>query len=319
MPRDRLVVVVIAAIALFALAAGAASLSDPAAIGDGSDGSGSDNSQAPTTPNQPGVDAPMDENNSPFAAATGELCVISVDFEVGLSVVVVLTALIAGLIWVRISRLAAVASVLGIAPIMVMIYAFLTLGCYEIAPDNESEAGIPGRNTSPPLEDEGGEAARQILELSTDPLIVLVGLAVIGVLVATVAMRGLDSDSDAVGPEEPTPATSSVEATELARIAGSTADRLAETDTADGALENEVYRAWRQMTAHLDVDAPATSTPGEFAVAAIDAGLDPDDVHALTTLFEEVRYGERPATPAREEAAIETLRRIERHYGEGDG
>jgi hypothetical protein len=42
----------------------------------------------------------------------------------------------------------------------------------------------------------------------------------------------------------------------------------------------------------------------------------PDDVRELTRLFERVRYGGESATAAREERAVQVLRRIESTYGE---
>lgn len=96
----------------------------------------------------------------------------------------------------------------------------------------------------------------------------------------------------------------------LGRAAGRAADRL--DSTAD--IDNEIYRAWREMTASLDVPRPETSTPGEFAEAAIDAGIDSGDVTALTRLFEDVRYGTSTATPANETRAREIFRRIETRY-----
>jgi len=99
----------------------------------------------------------------------------------------------------------------------------------------------------------------------------------------------------------------------VADAAGRAADRL---DAADD-LENAVYRSWHEMTAHLDVERPDASTPAEFADAAVDAGMDRDDVAELTRLFEAVRYGDAPATAERAERATAALRRIERTYGDG--
>ncbi|MFD1597698.1 DUF4129 domain-containing protein [Halobellus rarus] len=75
-----------------------------------------------------------------------------------------------------------------------------------------------------------------------------------------------------------------------------------------------MYRAWVEMTAHLDLDRPQSSTPGEFAAAAVDAGMDPDDVDELTRLFEAVRYGDERVTDARADRAVAALRRIESAY-----
>jgi hypothetical protein len=101
----------------------------------------------------------------------------------------------------------------------------------------------------------------------------------------------------------------------LGRAAGRAADRI---ETGTGA-DNEVYRAWVEMTRHLDVDHPESSTAAEFAAAAVDAGLDPDDVDELTRQFEAVRYGGDEPTTERERRAIEALRRIEAEYADDGG
>jgi hypothetical protein len=110
--------------------------------------------------------------------------------------------------------------------------------------------------------------------------------------------------------EEPTGAD--VEA--VGRAAGRAADRIEASDS----FENEVYRAWAEMTRPIDVAHPRSSTPAEFASAAVEAGMDSADVDRLTTLFEAVRYGGREPTPERERTAIETLRRIEAQYAGED-
>ncbi|MFC7194890.1 DUF4129 domain-containing protein [Halosimplex aquaticum] len=112
---------------------------------------------------------------------------------------------------------------------------------------------------------------------------------------------------------EPEPAT---DVGAIGAAAGRAADRIEGSDE----FENEVYRAWAAMTDHLAVDRPASSTPAEFATAATAAGMDPDDVARLTELFEDVRYGGEEPTADREEAAVETLRRIESTYADdGEG
>ena len=102
----------------------------------------------------------------------------------------------------------------------------------------------------------------------------------------------------------------------LGEIAGRAADRI-EADSGDGAdTENEVYRAWREMTDQLDIRRAETTTPREFQRRAADAGLAPADVRELTGLFEEVRYGGQSATEDREQRAVTVLRRIESTYGD---
>lgn len=140
-------------------------------------------------------------------------------------------------------------------------------------------------------------------------LVVLVVAAVILLFFATGNAGEEPEREEEMPPEPPSPDIGAV-----GRAAGEAADRIAgEADAG-----NEVYRAWAEMTEHLAVDGPESSTPAEFAEAAIDAGMEPDDVRELTSLFEEVRYGTVEATEDREERAVAALRRIEAGYAEGD-
>jgi len=100
----------------------------------------------------------------------------------------------------------------------------------------------------------------------------------------------------------------------IADAAGDAADRI----EAEAEVSNAVYRAWREMVGHLDVDSPETTTPAEFRRRAVDAGMAADDVAELTRLFEEVRYGEGDPD-VRASAAVAALRRIEAsHASEGE-
>jgi hypothetical protein len=118
-----------------------------------------------------------------------------------------------------------------------------------------------------------------------------------------------ESRSGQAADEEDSSDDASVEA--VARAAGAAADRI----EADADADNEIFRAWATMTEYLDVDRPRSSTPTEFADAAVDAGMDARDVRELTALFEEVRYGGAEATTDRESRAVSALRRIESEYG----
>ncbi|ELZ29637.1 hypothetical protein C475_01771 [Halosimplex carlsbadense 2-9-1] len=102
-----------------------------------------------------------------------------------------------------------------------------------------------------------------------------------------------------------------VDLSAVGRTAGAAADRI----DADADVDNEVYRAWDEMRAHVDAPDAETKAPAEFADAAAAAGMDPDDVAELTELFVEVRYGGRdPADRA--DRAIAALRRIETAYAD---
>lgn len=159
----------------------------------------------------------------------------------------------------------------------------------------------------------GGQSAVQTPSLLTQLLLVLV-LGLLGV-VAVLVLTGDHDQTDADAGEKPDDAlpADDVSVAAIGAAAGRAADRLER----EGAFENEVYRAWAEMTEPLSVDDPASSTPGEFAAAAVDAGMDREDVERLTRLFADVRYGGAAPTAEREAAAVETLRRIEDAYADG--
>ena len=100
----------------------------------------------------------------------------------------------------------------------------------------------------------------------------------------------------------------------IGRVAGDAADRIEH----DAAVDNEVYRAWIEMTDLLDVRHPDTSTPADFAAAAVDAGMHREDVEELTDLFRSIRYGPDEATDQYERRALEALQRIESTYAPGN-
>jgi len=142
-------------------------------------------------------------------------------------------------------------------------------------------------------------------------LLVLAGFVGALILALGLVLRWPRGEDEQVTTDEP---DGEADAAALGEIAGRAADRI-ESDT-PGDSENEVYRAWREMTARLDTETPETTTPREFQQAAVDAGMAPDDVRELTGLFEQVRYGGEAATADREERAVQVLRRIESTYGE---
>jgi hypothetical protein len=145
-------------------------------------------------------------------------------------------------------------------------------------------------------------------------LIAFASVAVLGVLLLSTRRGGDAVEGPQDDDEEET--EEGDDTTALGSIAGRAADRIEADDSGDRAATNEVYRAWREMTAALDPDDAETVTPREFQHHAIAAGMSPDDVRELTRLFEQVRYGGEPVTADREERAVRVLRRIESTYGE---
>lgn len=166
--------------------------------------------------------------------------------------------------------------------------------------DGTGAEGTGGGTTGPPAP-------------SPPPLALLLAGALVVAVAALLLRRRrarsgtVPSDSDGEGDEES-------EAAAMARAAGAAADRI----DAGGDVGNEVYRAWREMTDLLSLPSPRARTPGEFADAAVAAGMDADDVRELTRLFEDVRYGDDEPTPAMERRAGDVLRRIEETYAAAD-
>ena len=182
------------------------------------------------------------------------------------------------------------------------------------SPDGDGDGGfsvpavdsLPGGGGSA-----GADAAGEALSTPTALAGLLLVVAIAGSVLLLFVSTGDDEEPLADEPPEP---PDPERRREVGRAAGAAADRL--ESNAD--LENEVYRAWREMVGALAVDSPRSTTPAEFADAAVEAGMAREDVAALTETFEAVRYGGATATPEREAAAVEALRRIEAEYtGEG--
>lgn len=186
----------------------------------------------------------------------------------------------------------------------VLLTLLLELGAFDLPTQPVSNATGPSPNVSG-----GGGSGGETASTGPSPLsLVLVALVGVVLLVAAVTVNrrsGTDERSDSEGGDRATG-----EAAAVGRAAGRAADRIAAT----AELDNEVYRAWREMTGLLAVEQRETTTPREFERAAVEAGMEPKDVADLTDLFERVRYDDDEATPADERRAIELLERIESRY-----
>lgn len=75
------------------------------------------------------------------------------------------------------------------------------------------------------------------------------------------------------------------------------------------AATNGVAAAWVELVRRVDGDVRRTTTPGELAVRAVEAGYDRDGVRELTALFERVRYGAAAPTDERVAGARDALAR----------
>lgn len=197
------------------------------------------------------------------------------------------------------------------------------LGMYAIAPvaltayflSTDCSSVLEGGQDSPSVVDGIGDAAGQgVVPTDVSPVVVAGVFGVALVATAVVLYRASGDQTVAMVEESEEDELGQPDVRDLADAAAAAADRLEERNVD---VDNEVYAAWRDMTALLRVPKPESSTPGEFAEAAVEAGLDEDDVGQLTQLFEEVRYGKRDPE-AREDRAIEVFRSIEAEYGTDD-
>lgn len=316
--RPRTVVLALLCVAVVALGASTlGATTDPSpGLGLGSPGEGEEGA-SPSTETPEATDSGGDSERPSILDLQGERGALLQFCQTWLRGLTAQLALLAGLAgvfallrWRFDAMIGAVGVVLVAYPGLFVYIALASCGNRSLLPDigptdgpSEEGGGLvggPGGVTSPSL-------PTQILLFAVLATFVLVALLVLtGDHDQTRSESGGGDDV-----EEEASGAASVAA--IGAAAGRAADRIEDAED-DADFENEVYRAWAEMTDPLSVDSPAASTPGEFANAAAAAGMDPADVDRLTDLFERVRYGGASPTPERERAAVETLRRIEATY-----
>ena len=208
--------------------------------------------------------------------------------------------------------------VVGALGAPVAVLGWLLSTCRPAGDGFEFALGLVGPGEGGILPEGGGGGGLGSGEGAASTPELLFALVVVAALVASVLVLLGAAGDDEPGPDEAAAGSDDDEPDEpdlraVGRVAGEAAERIERSDA-----DNEVYRAWRDMTEALDVDRPASSTPAEFAAAAVDAGVDEEPVAELTAVFERVRYGGEEATAERERRAAAALRRIEERHG-GDG
>lgn len=321
MNRDSLRPVAIALLAVVVIAMAAATLNSPVTDGGPDRDPGTGEASGFSDSWQPidlGLGEKEDDDDSDGGGSVHSVLGACIQILRRPSVILGLLGLL-GLLSIPIYRRAGVLGVFSIwmvvLPFGVVIHSFLTK-CRPPPPEPFVPMLEFGQNESPtPVNATGGPtgAAEQF-----DPpvlLLVLLGSFLLMLLFGYLRSAGGDEVLPEPG-EDPEDEPDEVALSAIGEAAGDAADRLEETAT----FENEVYRAWREMTDHLDVPNPASSTPGEFARAARDAGMASENVDSLTDLFRDVRYGGAEPTAEREDRAIDALRGIESAYAEeGDG
>lgn len=303
MDRRRVFVALLALLAALALGAGAATLEDADSGGSGfGAGGGSGGGSGSGDDLDSGAPQPFNESSS---SVPGYLDYLFTAF----ALLFVLGALY-GLI-VMYQEYGLVRTV-SIFILLIGVSALMAVLLYAIAGGNAFETGIGGLfgDRGPSLPGGGNPATdsgTSAFDAPTVALALLFGLALVGALAAFVRSTG---DNVQAPPPEPSEGEIDSQVTALGEAAGTAADRI--EGGAD--VNNEVFRAWREMTDRLDAPNPQTTTPAEFARIAVAAGIAREDVNELTDLFEEVRYGDAPATEERERRAVAALRRIEEAY-----
>jgi hypothetical protein len=293
--KDTLTSAATAVLGLLAVGFAAATLtstSDSSAAGSGGGGGGGNGSLIPLPEPDPAEPTTFDV---PF-----------VEFILLALVLTLVALLVYAAVFERdlFRRVVAVAVPFVVAGVLAYLL-FVVLGDLSLG-TSPGQPGFIGGGSTPGGPPGGGDAGE-----TSSPSLPLGLLAVLGLVLAGVVLvvRRVQGESGEPGVEEVADPDDD-RAAAVGRAAGRAADRLE-----SGAADNEVYRAWREMTDLLDVEEPETSTPGEFAEAAVDAGLGGEDVHELTRLFEDVRYGDAPPENY-EDRAADVFRRIEAQYAE---
>ncbi|KPN30015.1 hypothetical protein SY89_00736 [Halolamina pelagica] len=316
MQRDTAVAVVLALLALLAIGAAGATLENPAAtdsgagLGDGSGGGlGSGDGSDAASNSSGGGSGGMQWTGEISGACMSILQTLPAKLLIAGSV-----AALAGYVWWRTGSLGmGILTALLYGPIVYLMW-FALAGCQTIR--EGLQPAQPANRTSTANETGGGSLGAAAETAASQPSVLLVIVLVVLVLAAIVLLYVASADDvvDAVVDRERDADDEETDIAAVGRAAGRAADRIETGDTFD----NEVFRAWAEMTEHLAVERPESSTPAEFATAAVDAGMAPDDVNELTDLFEAVRYGDQDVTEEREQRATAALRRIEESYAEAE-
>ncbi len=300
---------VIALLCILAIAFAAATLNSAVNSGSGSGLGGGPGGVGGGHTNQssPG----MQGSRGKMGAQINLPCYPVLDSSVAILIILALFLVALVLAYRKAGGLGVVAVIGPVGVPLLFIHALLTscvttVGGGNMLPSmNRSNLSFPTGGTGGLGNGTAGTATPSII------MFVVLGVALLGAIALLVRSSGgtQDTNPDAEGIEEEQSDIAAV-----GRAAGEAADRI----ESESSVENEVYRAWREMTEYLNVPSPHSSTAGEFASAAVAAGMEPDDVDELTNVFEEVRYGGYDASEEHEQRAIDALRRIEHAYADDE-
>lgn len=289
MDRRTVQIALVAGLGILAIGLAAATLTSSVSpehgVGGGSPGSGDGDADGIGGSPPVADDRPVDFVDVPFAS------------ELLLFLVVLAAIVLVG--YAVLHWREAVALILGLA-VVTGIVLLLVDHLSQRSTSEESMTGglLPGEGGGTGGMGGGGSPSVALLVA----LVLGLGVLVAAALAVSSSNRSTSTTSDElVDPSE---------TTRIGRAAGRAADRI----EAGNDVDNDVYRAWEEMTELLDVSDPETTTPGEFSSVAIETGMDPEHVGELTRLFEDVRYGGYTPTDERERRAIRVFRQIERTH-----
>jgi hypothetical protein len=315
--RDTAVAIVLALLALLAIGAAGATLENPVAD-DGSSGLGGGSGGGLGSGDGGGGGSSNASSTGGGMQWTGELSGACMQILMTPWAKLLLAGSVAafsGYVWWRTGSLGlGIVTAVLYGPIVYLMW-FALAGCQTLQ-EPAQPPQPPTNGTGTPTGDSSGGSLGAAAETAASQPSTLLLVVLVVLILAAIALLYVASADDVVDrairddPDEEEERQTDIAA--VGRVAGEAADRI---ETGD-AFDNEVFRAWAEMTEHLAVKHPESSTPAEFAAAAVDAGMQPDDVRELTDLFEEVRYGNREVTAERERRATDALRRIEASYAE---
>ncbi|WP_330630265.1 DUF4129 domain-containing protein [Halocatena halophila] len=297
--RDRLRAIGLAALLALTIAAAGATVQQPATPGSPGEGDGTSSEQV------------MAQNNE------------SLTFDVSNTVLDELLGAVFGLLLIVGLCLLAITlyreglrSLLG--PVAIAIVAVVVVGVLLLFGGSSSltrPTPAPGSTATTPGGTGGVGGGSGSATVLPEPLLVagVVLAVVVGALVFI--LYGTDRFGSLT---IPTPSGQSATAPTESTITGTPDEQPVAEYSPETPSENAITEAWRSMATQLSLPLE-TTTPREFAEAAIEAGMDPAAVETLTDLFEATRYGTESATSAREQRAIDAHRRIDGDDPERNG
>lgn len=298
MDRRTLTVLAVVALGVVALGLAAATLTTPEEAPGGS-GQPSENERTPVE-TQPEAE----ERNLPTP-----------DFLGTLLLVVGGLALLASLVYMAVYDRRRLADFLGILVVILAVGLLAQNLGFQPADSNVTGGDSPGQTGEGGESESGAGAGSGQTDNSTAVAVPALLLGVVFLVLLFVSYLLVERTVTGSGPTETTEGEPQEPAV-LGEIAGRAADRIESGGDHTTAADNEVYRAWQEMTAQLDIEREATTTPREFEAQATEVGMAADDVRELRQLFESVRYGGASPTEDRERRAVTVLRRVESEYGE---